>query len=216
MMRRRHRREDKHFSSDEFDDEFDDIEELLPDEARPLIHEMRPVIDDVAEHVLPSGAITIDTEIGTMLPRGAFVSRVNRHFADDDLGYKPLRGPHDTFKLRVKSARYPWFGAFTGRVHIIEDFGHHAGAHPSIRFYTVTGLLRFRLSVLYCSAVIIGFFLLLWWLSQGFFMTVVFFFFGVGACIGAGYIIGREQRDEVLDRVEESLLRLRATIMNRR
>lgn len=204
---------DKHFSPDEFDDELEDLEGMLPDEAQ---QEFVPFIEDVSESVLPSDAIDIDTLVGVPLPRSAFVSRVHRHFADDDLGYKPLRRSTDSFKLRVRSARYPWFGKFTGKVHVVEDFGHHPGAHPSVRFYRLTGLLRFRLSVVYVSAVALAFFFFLLWTSPGFLPTVVFFFLGVGACIGAGYALGRGQRDEALDRVEESVLRLRTTIMNRR
>jgi hypothetical protein len=142
------------------------------------------------------------------------VSRVNSHFKESDLGYRPVSG--DTFKLRVKSSRYPWFGAFSGRVHIVEEFGHHPGAHPTVRFYQLTGILRFRLSILYVTTVALFFLLLLGWLSQGFFQTAVFFFFGVGAAVAAGYALGRGQRDETIDRIEESLLRLRSTIMNRR
>lgn len=210
MPHRRYRREDKHFSPDEFDDELEDIENLLPDEARSYVE---PLVEEVSERVLPSGVINIDYEIGGAVPRSAFIIRTNSHFAESDLGYKPVSG--DTFKLRVKSSRYPWFGAFTGRVHIVEEFGHRS-AHPSIRFYQLTGMLRFRMSILYILGVALFFFFALWWLSPGFLQTVTFFFFGVGACILAGYTIGREQRDEVLDRVEESLLRLRSTIMNRR
>ena len=194
-------------SPDEFDDELEDIEEFLPDDARPFIEE-------VAEQIVPSDAINIDNEIGAAIPRAAFVSRVNSHFAESGFGYKPVSG--DTFKLRVKSSRYPLFGAFSGRIHIIEEFGHHPTAHPTVRFYQLTGVLRFRLSVLYVTTVSLVFLMLLWWLSPGFLQTVVFFFFGVGASVAAGYTLGRGQRDEVIDRIEESFLRLRTTIMNRR
>lgn len=203
---------DKHFSPDEFDDELEDLEQLLPDEAQQYV----PLLEDVSEQVLPGDAIDIDTLVGVPLPRSSFVSRVHHHFADDDLGYKPLRRSTDSFKLRVRSARYPWFGAFSGRVHVVEDFGHHPGAHPSVRFYRLTGLLRFRVSVLYAATVALAFFLFLLWTSPGFAATVVFFFLGVGSCIAAGYAMGRGQRDEALDRVEESILRLRSTVMNRR
>ena len=42
------------------------------------------------------------------------------------------------------------------------------------------------------------------------------FFISVGALVLMGYTLGKGQRDEVLDRVEESLIRLRSTVMNRR
>ena len=206
MQQRRHPRKNKQYSPDEFDDELEDIEEFLPDDARPFIEE-------VAEQIIPSDSINIDNEIGAAIPRAAFVSRVNSHFAQSDFGYKHVSG--DTLKLRVKSSRYPLFGAFSGRMHIVEEFGHR-NAHPSIRFYQLTGMLRFRISLLYVTSVALLFFLMLWWLSPGFLQTIVFFFFGVGASVAAGYTLGRGQRDEVIDRIEESFLRLRTTIMNRR
>ena len=201
-MRKLHQHADRHQSAEEFDDDFDEVEDFLSPNTRA-------VFDDVGEQILPSDAILIEQELGTALTHERAGARITHYFAECDLGYKPISA--DSFKLRVRGSRHPWFGSFAGVVHIIEQIGTHESVHT----YRISGVLRYRLSIMYTAVVAIGVFVLLYVLHPGFWPTAVFYFLLVGGLIAAGYALGKSERDEVQKRVEESFLRLRSTFSNR-
>jgi hypothetical protein len=187
---------------DEFDDELEDIEEFIPPSARP-------VVEEINRHVLPSDAIVIEKDIGTRLPHRTALLLFERHFDHSDLGSRSVS--EGTVKLRVKPSRYPWFGAWTGYLHLVEDLAARRG---EMRIYTVSGGLRYRVSVLYVTFIVLLVFVLLWWFSPGFWLVVTYFVLLVGVLVGSGYGVGRGEREEIVDRIEESMLRLRGTLQN--
>lgn len=157
------------------------------------------------ERLIEPGMIDISQVLGTRLASHHVIARVNHHFRESDLGYKPVSA--DTFKLRIRSRKYPLFGAFAGRVHIIAD------AQAPGR-YKIEGLLRFRLSVLWFLAVLAFFFLLTVFTHAGLWLGAFIEALGAGIAIYTSYQLGRAEAREVDERVHASFLRLRTTIQN--
>jgi hypothetical protein len=218
MNRRRHphtRSSERFDDSDEFDDEvgLDEIERAMP-QLREAIQSAKPFIDPVVNEVLPPGIIDIQQEVGCLLSRAEATKRIHHHFRDADMGYRPLG--EESFKLRIRPRAHPYYGAFTGTVHVRENIDLVAGAPSAYRRFDVSGYLRYRPSILWVSVVCVFFLALLWWLAPSARVGFALFLIGAGATIMITYRLGRSERDAVDTRIAESFLRLRATIHNRR
>ncbi len=163
------------------------------------------------EPVLARGVVNISDEVAASMPLRSAVVRINHHFQQSDLGYKPVSG--DTFKLKVRGRTYPVFGSFSGLVHVFERIDEGV---PGRRVYAIEGLLQFRLSVLWFLAVFSFFFLIVHFSNAGLWPGVLFTTLGTAVAVLCSYHAGRGQQDEVDERVHASLLRLRTTIQNLR
>lgn len=181
--------------------EDDDVE--LPDE-------LKEVVGAVVDEVLPPGFIDVQQEIGSTLPERVVLERVHHHFAHAGLGYR-YRG-EDTFKLKVRSRKYPMFGAFSGKVHIIRKVPFHN--NPHYPRYALQGVLQYHPSVLWCLGVLLFFALLAALIRPGAVVGWGLFLLGSGITLFSSFRLGREERDEAEARVEAAFLRLRTTVQN--
>jgi hypothetical protein len=175
------------------------------DEDVDVPQEMKQYVDEV----LDPGKIDISHEIATFLPLSQVLERTHTHFRHTDLRYRKLS--KDTFLLRARSRKYPLFGSFVGQVHVFEKL---PARQP--RDYKIEGLLEYRVSLLWLIAVLSFFFLLAYVLRLDFWFSVALEAFGTGLVIYTTHRLGRDERDEVEERVEASFLGLRATLQNLR
>ncbi len=183
-------------------DDEDDLE--LPDRLKPVVG---PVIDEM----LGPGIINISQELGTRLPERMVYTRINHHFAHAGLGYRPVS--HDTFRLAVRSRKYPLFGKFDGRVHIIPKVPFR-DEHFAVPTYAIEGLLLYHISVLWFIAVLSFFFLLGYLTHAGFWLGVCIEVFGSAIVLYITYQLGRNEHEEAEERIEASFLFLRSTLQN--
>jgi len=165
-------------------------------------------IPEALEPMLGKGAINISYELQTSIPDSSVNKRVNHHFSHSDIGYKPITD--DTFKLKARSRKYPVFGAFVGRVHVLQHF------EGNRRFYRLEGLLEYRMSVLWFFAVLGFFFLLMYFSKAGLWEGALFEAISSGLTLFWTYNLGRNERDSVEEHVTASCVFLQTTIENMR
>ena len=163
-------------------------------------------IPEVIDTMLPHGVIDISYEVGARVPLREIERRTAHYFDHADLGYKQIT--EDTFKLKVRSPKYPVFGSFAGTVHIYEDVQE--------RVFRFEGYLQYRVSVLWFVGVLAFFFLLVYMIHPPFWQGVFFEAVASGLCLFWTYKLGQSDRDAVAEHVEGSFLRLRSSIQNMR
>lgn len=161
------------------------------------------------DSVLDRGAINVSHEIGSALPLREFLRRTQHSFQHEDLGYRYVSA--DTFKLKVRSRKYPLFGSFSGSVHLYEKLPK---LHPNYSTYAMEGLLEYRMSFLWFISVASFFFLLANVFKPGLFFGALLEAVGTGLVVYSTYQLGRKERKEVADRLDAAVLRLRATQHN--
>ncbi len=215
MPHMRARKKHQVTEDDDFDDEagLDALEDTIP-QLRSTVERAKPFITPVINEVLPPGIIDIHQEVGCLLPREQSYPRIHHHFLESDLGYRRLT--NDTGKFRIRTRTYPWFGAFTGKITIRENIEPVPGAHASYRRIDIDGYLRYRPSALLIGFVALALLLLILWTQPGLVPSIVLLTLGITITTILTYRLGRDENEEVEDRLAESFMRLRSTIHNRR
>jgi hypothetical protein len=109
----------------------------------------------------------------------------------------------------VRSRKYPVFGAYTGQVHVIKKIPFSGRT-----LYSIEGLLEYRLSIIWFIGVMSFFFLLSFIAQLDLWFGAALQAIGTGLTIFFTYQLGKNEQEEVAERVEASFLRLRSTVQN--